>query len=104
VHRLSYRARAPRSACAENLSGLVEAEPALEVFGLVRLEEERTGRTVHVPGAAQPLPRRTLPHVMAGPEVTRRGTERARQAPVHERAARAIEIATHVVASRTVQD
>ena len=76
------------------------SETALEVYELLRLEEQRTGRTGDIPTAIQWLGEAvTAAQDRVDPQRAQRAIERARQVPETERAARAIELADHASAS-----
>ena len=86
---------------ATELSGLGAGEKALEVFELVRLEEERTGRTGNNStllrwfGDAQLAARKAV-----NSELAERAVARARGVPIAERAAYIIELANASARSR----
>lgn len=71
-----------------------DSETALEVFELLRLEEQRTGRLGDMPISIQWLSEAVAAaKERVDPENAQRAAERAREVPEPERAARAIELA-----------
>jgi hypothetical protein len=83
-----------------SLVNVGHSETALEVFELLRLEEQRTGRIGDMPISIQWLGEAVAAAKdRVNPQRARRAIERARQIPERERAARAIELAEHASAS-----
>lgn len=84
---------------ATDLALLEDREAALEVFELVRLEEDRTGRIGDLPilmewfGEALAATRESV-----SPEAARQATARARHVPASHRATHAIELASRSLA------
>jgi hypothetical protein len=80
---------------------------ALELFELVRLEEERTGRIGNNPWLVNTFaPARRAAQEQAGPALMRAAAASAKQVPPPDRAARAIAIAIALpaLAARRIQD
>jgi tetratricopeptide (TPR) repeat protein len=87
------------------LSSLGDAEAAIEVFELVRLEEERTGRIADNTWLVEVFaPARRRADERAGRAVGHAAAARAKLVPSPDRAARAIALAAAAVVARGIQD
>jgi hypothetical protein len=87
------------------LARLGYGEAALEVFELLRLERQRTGRPGDLPTAMVWLPEAvTAAHDQVGPESAEAAATRAREVPVTDRPARTIEVANDVLSRATPAD
>ena len=83
-----------------SMSALGLAEMALEMQGLARLEEERTGRFGDAPMYAERFADSVATaRAQVTPEVARKAVDRARAVPVTDRAAHAIELARQAQAN-----
>jgi hypothetical protein len=88
-----------------SLARLGYGEAALEVFELLRLERQRTGRPGDLPMAmVWLLDAGTAAHDQVGPEAAQRAAARAHEVPVTNRAAHTIEVANGVLARATSAD
>jgi predicted ATPase/DNA-binding SARP family transcriptional activator len=77
-----------------DLTELGSAEAAVEVFELVRLEEERTGRIGDIPALINWFREAVATaNASVSPETAQDATSRAREVPANQRAAHAIKIA-----------
>jgi hypothetical protein len=84
------------------LAQLGHGEAALEVFELLRLERERTGRPGDLPTGMRWLEEAVaIAQGQVDPEAAGLAQRRARAVPVIDRAARTIEVANQVLAAAT---
>ncbi len=85
---------------ARSLSQLGDGEAALEVFELVRLEEERTGRVGDLPtSVVWVVDARAAAEELVSPEAAQRARALAREVPADRRAEYAIELASRSLES-----
>ena len=82
-----------------SLARLGDGEAALELFELLRLERQRTGRPGDLPTAmVWLLEAFTAAHDQVGPETAKRAAARAREVPVTGRAAHTVDVVNGVLA------
>ena len=101
----SHQMLADMRCLAANTAPLGEGEATLEIAELARLEERRTGRAGRSPVMMEWFERGVATaRELVGPAAAEQIAERARDVPPPKRAERAIELATAILAARTVQD